>query len=87
VVLNRVNAQSYFGRCIPEVMLKPGHFSSINQNGTNRTHLGFVPPMTASSLSARPLRSLRRMATSKPILQAAPPTSTESTGSLPELPG
>jgi N-acetylmuramoyl-L-alanine amidase len=44
VVLNRVKAQSYFGGTISDVILKPGHFPSFNQDGTNRTQLRRVPP-------------------------------------------
>ncbi|MHC1744048.1 MAG: cell wall hydrolase [Syntrophobacteraceae bacterium] len=44
VVLNRMKAQSYFGSTISDVILKPGHFSSFNQDGTNRTRLPSVSP-------------------------------------------
>jgi N-acetylmuramoyl-L-alanine amidase len=35
VVLNRVNANSYYGSSIKEVILKPLHFSCFNENNPN----------------------------------------------------
>jgi len=35
VVLNRVNARSYYGGSIKEVILKPLHFSCFNENDPN----------------------------------------------------
>jgi N-acetylmuramoyl-L-alanine amidase len=35
VVLNRVKAQSYYGRTVKEVMLKPWQFSCFNENDPN----------------------------------------------------
>ena len=43
VVLNRVKARSYYGRTIRDVILKPGHFTCLEENGPIFAQISKLP--------------------------------------------